>query len=143
MWNAIKGMFTGSISDLVEKTGEAIDRVVTSDKERLELRNALQDIKNGAAQEANRHIEAMESQQTERHANDMKSDSWLSKNVRPMALIFLTVSTVALAYLTVFMGIESGTLDGWIDLFQVLLLSVYGFYFTSRGFEKVKLNTKK
>lgn len=140
MWDAIKGMFTGSISGLVEKTGEAIDRLVTSDAERLALRNELVKIKQDESQKAREHIAKMESQITERHANDMKSDSWLSKNVRPMALIFLTVSTVALAYITSFTESTNSILSEWIDLFKVLLVSVYVFYFGSRGYEKVSIS---
>jgi hypothetical protein len=137
MWNSIKSMFTGSISGLVDSVGDAIAKNVTSDKERLALQNELKEIASKAQAEGNRHIEAMEAQPTERHANDMKSDSWLSKNVRPMALIFLTLSVVLLAFLTSFKADDLPNLDTWVDLFTGLLMMVYGFYFGSRGLEKV------
>lgn len=144
MWSAIKGMFTGSISGLVEKTGEAIDRLVTSDAERLALRNELVKIQQSESQKAREHIESMESQITERHANDMKSDSWLSKNVRPMAMVFLTVATVILACVTIFVkDLNQTALTQWIELFTYLLGLVYGFYFGSRGLEKIATILKK
>lgn len=138
MWQAIKGMFTGSISELVDKTGAAIDRLVTSDEERLALANELQKIANDAQKENNRAIEALEGEVTERHKNDMSSDSWLSKNIRPLTLIFLTVAVTLLAYITVFdTELNTKALEMWIDLFSALLLLVYGFYFGSRGIEKI------
>lgn len=138
MWQAIKGMFTGSISELVDKTGAAIDRLVTSDEERLALANELQKIANDAQKESNRAIEALEAEVTERHKNDMASDSWLSKNIRPLTLIFLTVAVTLLAYITVFdTELNTKALEMWIDLFSALLLLVYGFYFGSRGIEKI------
>ena len=144
MWDAIKGMFTGSISGLVEKTGEAIDRLVTSDAERLALRNELVKIQQDESQKAREHIAKMESQITERHANDMKSDSWLSKNVRPMAMVFLTAATVLLAYVTIFVTeLNQEALKQWIELFTYLLGLVYGFYFGSRGLEKIATILKK
>jgi len=69
----------------------------------------------------------------------MTSDSWLSKNVRPMILIFLTVMTVVLAYSTIFaLPPDKVTLlKPWIDTIGGLLSMVYGFYFGSRGLEKI------
>ena len=134
----ITELFSSSVGTIIEKAGGAIDSLVTSDEERLALKNALQKIANDEKAEANRHVEAQEKAVTERHKTDMTSDSWLSKNIRPMALIFLTVSVVALAYFTVFSdSIKQGVLDSWIDLFTGLLMLVYGFYFGSRGLEKI------
>ena len=77
---------------------------------------------------------------TQRYASDMMSDSWLSKNIRPLALAFLTVATVILAYLTIFILDASDVefLKPWINLLQYLLFFIYAFYFGSRGFEKVQ-----
>jgi len=88
-------------------------------------------------------IEAQEL--SSRHASDMASDSWLSKNVRPLVLIFLTVATVLLAYLTIFtLGDDKVELiEPWISLLTVLLAAVYAFYFGSRGFEKVQKIKRK
>ncbi len=72
---------------------------------------------------------------SERWASDMKSDSWLSKNTRPMTLIFLTLA------MTIFIVLDSTILleikDGWVSLLEALLLTVYVAYFGSRGAEKI------
>lgn len=88
-------------------------------------------------------IEAQEL--SKRHASDMASDSWLSKNVRPLVLIFLTVATVLLAYLTIFIlsSDKVAIIEPWISLLTVLLAAVYAFYFGSRGFEKVQSIKRK
>lgn len=66
---------------------------------------------------------------------DMGSDSWLSKNVRPLSLVFLTVSTIFLIYLDSFVADIIVPIE-WIDLLNSLLLTVFVSYFGSRGFEK-------
>ncbi len=74
---------------------------------------------------------------SKRWASDMQSDSWLSKNTRPMTLIFLTVSMVALVLLDSF-EIAFEVDNGWVDLLKSLLITVYVAYFGSRGAEKFK-----
>ena len=79
----------------------------------------------------------MEKNITNRWEADMKSDSWLSKNVRPMVLIFLVVSTVLMIF------IDAGTIqfvveDKWTDLLQLVLIAVIGAYFGGRSYEKGK-----
>ena len=82
-------------------------------------------------------IDIIEMQETtKRWESDMISDSWLSKNTRPLALLFLTLST------TIFIVLDSSTNmvinNMWIDLLKTLLITVYVAYFGSRGMEKVK-----
>lgn len=72
-----------------------------------------------------------------RWSSDMASDSFLSKNIRPMSLMFLTVSTVLLIYLDSF-DISVEVPAEWIELLKSLLLGVYVAYFGSRGLEKYK-----
>jgi hypothetical protein len=78
---------------------------------------------------------------SKRWVSDMKSDSWLSKNTRPMTLIFLTVSMVILVLLDSF-NIEFSVSTGWVDLLKSLLITVYVAYFGSRGAEKFKQISK-
>ena len=75
-----------------------------------------------------------------RHQNDMKSDSWLSKNIRPLSVAFLTISTMVLAYLTIFILSPEhiDIITPWLDLLKTLLITIYAFYFGSRGIEKVQ-----
>jgi hypothetical protein len=79
---------------------------------------------------------------SKRWESDMKSDSWLSKNTRPISLIFLTLSMVLLILLDSF---EWGfhVSEGWVSLLQTLLVTVYVAYFGSRGAEKFQSIKKK
>ena len=74
---------------------------------------------------------------SKRWESDMKSDSWLSKNTRPLTLIFLTVSMLFLVLLDS-LNIEFGVNSEWISLLKSLLITVYVAYFGSRGAEKFK-----
>ena len=68
---------------------------------------------------------------------DMSSDSFLSKNVRPMVLIFLVVSTVLIVFIDA--GVISFEVkESWIDLLQLVLITVIGAYFGGRSYEKIK-----
>tara|TARA_R100001369_G_scaffold7502_2_gene18714 strand:+ start:983 stop:1432 length:450 start_codon:yes stop_codon:yes gene_type:complete len=78
---------------------------------------------------------------SKRWDSDMKSDSWLSKNTRPLALIFLTVALVTFILLDGF-DISFKIDGGWIDLLKSLLITVYVAYFGSRGAEKFKSISK-
>jgi hypothetical protein len=79
----------------------------------------------------------MQKQVTERWKMDRNSDSWLSKNIRPLVLVFLVVATVLLIF------IDGGVIsfkveDKWTDLLQLVLITVIGAYFGGRSLEKVK-----
>ena len=67
----------------------------------------------------------------------MSSDSWLSKNVRPLVLIFLVVCTMILVFID---GgfIEFKVESKWISLLELTLLTVIGAYFGGRSVEKIK-----
>ena len=87
-------------------------------------------------------IDAQEfSEISKRWDSDMQSDSWLSKNVRPITLIYLTLAT------TIYIVLDSLQIDfkideAWIELLKTLLVTIYVAYFGSRGFEKFKKITK-
>ena len=75
-----------------------------------------------------------------RWRSDMKSDSWLSKNTRPLALIFLTASAVFMMAVDSF-HLQFDVDESWINLLKTLLVTVYVAYFGSRGAEKItKIN---
>jgi len=78
---------------------------------------------------------------TKRWESDMASDSWLSKNTRPLTLIFLTVSMIFFILLDS-LNIEFGVSTEWIDLLKSLLITVYVAYFGSRGVEKYRSISK-
>lgn len=125
--------FVASLTGIsaLEKLGDAIEGATNLSPEQKARANELLelDIK-------------QEMERTKRQENDMSSDSWLSKNIRPMALIYLTLSVSIIAVLD--SSIEAFVLrDGYISLFTSLLLSVYGFYFVGREINKMILNRKK
>ena len=78
---------------------------------------------------------------SKRWGSDMQSDSWLSKNVRPITLIYLTLATtiyIVLDSLEISFKID----EAWIELLKTLLVTIYVAYFGSRGSEKYKKITK-
>ena len=123
-------IFSSGATELIKGIGGVIDNLHTSKEEKLEAERKIQTLI------ANHEVE-MEKQITSRWDSDMKSDSWLSKNVRPSVLIFLVVSTVLMIF------IDAGTInfvveDKWTDLLQLVLITVIGAYFGGRSLEKVK-----
>ena len=123
-------IFSGGAADLVKGIGGVVDNLHTSAEEKLEAERKIKELV------SNYEIE-MEKQITERWSMDMKSDSWLSKNIRPLVLIFLVVSTVLLVF------IDAGVISfevkaSWVDLLQLVLITVIGAYFGGRSLEKVK-----
>lgn len=132
-------LFSGGVAEVIDSVGNTIDKLVTSDEEREQLKLAMEKELNQFKMAQLAAIAKYDSEITSRHAADMKSDSWLSKNIRPLSLAFLTVSTVLLAYLTIFIldPKDVALINPWLDLLQVLLVTVYAFYFGSRGMEKI------
>ena len=120
---------------LIKDVGKVIDNLHTSDEERLEAKRKLQELFEQADKEA-------QDQVTERWKLDMQSDSFLSKNIRPLVLVFLTVMFTLFAF-------TDGNIGGfevqkeYIPIFQSLLITVYGAYFVGRTWEKNKRNGKE
>jgi hypothetical protein len=135
-----KDFFSSGLSEVISSAGEAIDRLVTSDEERDSLKIELEKELNKFKQSQLESAANYDKEISQRHLADMTSDSWLSKNIRPLALSFLTISTVLLAYLTIFiLDVDKISLiEPWLDLLQLLLVTTYAFYFGSRGFEKIQ-----
>ena len=126
----LTNLFSGGAADLVKGVGDVVDNLHTSKEEKLAAQHKIKKLV------ANYEVE-MEKNITDRWKADMNSDSWLSKNVRPMILIFLVVSTVLMIF------IDAGTIqftveEKWTDLLQLVLITVIGAYFGGRSFEKSK-----
>ena len=126
----IDKLFGGGAADLVKNVGGVIDNLHTSKEEKLEAEKKIKDMIMGYEAE-------MQKQVTERWSMDMKSDSWLSKNIRPLVLIFLVVSTVLMIFIDAGM-IQFEVKASWVDLLQLVLITVIGAYFGGRSLEKVK-----
>ena len=123
-------IFSGGAAELVKGVGGVIDNLHTSDEEKLEAERKIKELISSYEVEMEKNI-------TERWKMDMQSDSWLSKNIRPLVLVFLVVSTVLLIF------IDAGAInftvqDKWTDLLQLVLITVIGAYFGGRSLEKVK-----
>ena len=73
---------------------------------------------------------------SQRWNSDMKSDSWLSKNTRPLTLIYLTLASTLLIILDSFHTVFDVD-TAWVELLKTLLITVYVAYFGSRGAEKI------
>lgn len=137
--NWLTGLFSSGTSTLIESVGKAADSLITSDEERLKLKNEMEGIVNNFKTSQLELISKYDAEITGRHANDMKSDSWLSKNIRPLTLAFMVLSTVLLAYLTTF-TLDKEKIDilkPWISLLTTLDVTIFSFYFGSRGVEKI------
>jgi len=77
---------------------------------------------------------------TKRQENDMKSDSWLSKNIRPMVLIFLLIAYSGFAIASIF---EYETRGAYVELLGQWGMLVMSFYFGGRTMEKIADKVKK
>ena len=126
----LKTIFGGGAQDLIKDVGGVLDNLSTSKEEKLEAKRKMKELM------ANYQME-MEKQVSSRWEADMKSDSWLSKNVRPMTLIFVLVCTMILIF------IDAGAIDfvveeKWTDLLQLTLITIIGAYFGGRSVEKLK-----
>lgn len=130
----------GIVKDIFKPAAELIDELHTSEDEKLQAKARLNEIMN-AAEIRLAEIEIdVEREVTERHANDMKSDSWLSKNIRPMGLIFALVNLWLIAWATIFVKLSEsqlGLAQVWIPLLVGLVGAMVGFYYSWRGAEKI------
>jgi len=123
-------LISGGAADLIKNVGGVIDNLHTSKEEKLAAELKIKDMIMGYESE-------MQKQVTERWKMDMNSDSWLSKNIRPLVLVFLVVATVLLIFIDA--GVISFKVqDKWTDLLQLVLITVIGAYFGGRSLEKVK-----
>jgi hypothetical protein len=123
-------IFSSGATELIKGVGGVIDNLHTSKEEKLAAELKIKQLVSDYEVEMEKNI-------TERWKMDMASDSWLSKNIRPLVLIFLVVSTVLLVF------IDAGVIAfevkaSWVDLLQLVLITVIGAYFGGRSLEKVK-----
>ncbi len=123
-------IFSSGATELVKGVGGVIDNLHTSKEEKLEAEQKIQELI------ASYEVQ-MEKEISSRWEADMKSDSWLSKNVRPLVLIFLVISTVLLIFIDA--GVINFVVEAkWTDLLQLVLITVIGAYFGGRSLEKTK-----
>ena len=123
-------MLKGLLNKLVGDAGNIIDDVVTTKEEKMKLKNEMKKMLLDSERDLQQNV-------TDRWKADRASDSWLSKNVRPMPLIFVLACTMMLIF------IDAGFVnfvveEKWTDLLQLTLITIIGSYFGGRSIEKVK-----
>ena len=122
-------------SSVVDDVANALDRFIRTKEDRDAFEKEMTEIFVRAESEMQKNV-------SDRWKYDMDSDSWLSKNVRPLVLVFLIFSTILLIF------IEGSNIDffikeEWIGLLQMILLTVIGAYFGGRSIEKVNRTRNK
>jgi len=116
-------------SSVVGDVSEALDRFIRTKEDRDAFEKEMTQIFIRAEADMQKNV-------SDRWKYDMESDSWLSKNVRPLVLVFLIFNTMVLIF------IEGGVISfdvkqEWISLLQIVLLTVISAYFGGRSIEKV------
>ncbi len=126
----MKKIFQWLSGSVIKDVGNVIDKLTTTDEERLAAKQKIQELLEQADKDA-------QAQVTDRWKADMASDSFLSKNIRPLVLIYLTIVFTILSF---FDGNIGGfkVAQQYIPIFQSLLITVYGAYFVGRTWEKSK-----
>ena len=116
--------------NILGSVGNIVDNLTTSDEERLAAKKAIKEVLVNAEVKAQAEV-------TKRWEADMKSDNWLSKNIRPLICIFLTAIFVIIS---IFDGNINGFTisEAYVPIYQTLLITVYGAYFAGRSIEKIK-----
>ena len=120
--------------DTLKDVGNIIDDLHTSGEEKAAAKQALQEVLIKAEQAAQAQVSA-------RWESDMKHGSWLSKNIRPLTLVFLTIIFTILSIFdgNIKIGEQAFTIGAaYVPVYQTLLMTVYAAYFAGRSIEKVK-----
>ena len=128
-------LFGGAGLDVADKIGGLVDKFVRTKDEKANFEKEMTLI-------FQEHELSLEKEISARHKADMASDSWLSKNIRPMITIF------SLGIYTLF-AVTDGNFGSfnianqYVELMGQILSYALGFYFTSRGLEKISTIVKK
>lgn len=128
MKNILAKLFGGAGGSIAEKISGIIDKHTFSKVEKAQFEKEMEEIFIKAELDLEKEI-------TSRHANDMASDSWLSKNIRPLLTIFSLFLYTLFAMIDGNIG-EFNIANQYVDLLGQIVIMSLGFYFTSRGIEK-------
>lgn len=131
----ITEIFSSSVGGVVDSLGDAIDKVVTSDEEKLQLRNELVRIKSEAEKDRIELANRYEEEITKRNASDQTSGNFLTKSARPLFLYWIMFIVTMLIF-GGFAGLVVA--PGYIDLITALAITTVTFFFGSKGFEAYK-----
>ncbi len=114
--NPLKKLLTGSAKETVEAVANVVDRFVSTPEEKEAVRQSI------------------EQEISKRWNSDMMSDSWLSKNVRPLTLASVVTFLILMTFFEGF-GISSVN-ERWIGLWEIVSITVIGAYFGARSYDK-------
>jgi hypothetical protein len=126
----INNLLGGLFGKVIENAEGILDEVITTDEEREAAKAKIKQMLLDSESK-------MQEQVTARWQSDMNSDSWLSKSIRPLVLAWLVICTTLLIFIdagVIMFNVE----DKWVDLLQLVLITVIGAYFGGRSIEKVK-----
>ena len=115
---------------VIKQVGDVLDNLTTSKEEKLAAKQAMEEVLMQAESNAQEQV-------TRRWEADMKSDNWLSKNIRPLICIFLTIMFIIISIFDGNLG-EFVISPAYIPIYQTLLITVYGAYFAGRSIEKIR-----
>lgn len=122
-------------ADLVDSVGKAIDDNVTSDEERLKLRNELEALAGSFEVQMEELRIRYEEELTKRWVSDNENGSWMSRNIRPYTLIYITAIVSILAILDGNIG-NFVIKPAWVSVFEYAFYLSLGGYFGLRTYEK-------
>ena len=109
-------------------------------KAQLELQKMAQDGELAKMANETKLYETEQNNLTERTKADMASDSWMSKNIRPLTLVFLLLAYSGFAIASIF---EYDTRGSYVELLGQWGMLVMSFYFGGRTMEKIADRVKK
>lgn len=127
-------IFSSTVGTVIDSVGNAIDKLVTSDAEKLQLHNELAKIQVEAELREEELRLKYEEEISKRHQADMLSDNWISKSIRPLTLIFILVMY---SLLSISSGFNFQVTEAYVKLLGEWGMLIMSFYFGGRSIEKV------
>jgi nitrate reductase NapE component len=116
MGNLLSKLTLGAAKETVDAVSNVVDKFVQNPAEREAARAAI------------------EEEISKRWSSDMNSDSWLSKNIRPLTLAIIVLFLISMTFFEGF-GISSIS-ERWIGLWEMVSVTVIGGYFAVRTVDK-------
>lgn len=127
-------IFSSGVSGVIDSVCTAIDKLVTSDEEKMQLKNELIKIELEAKNKADELNFKYEEEVTKRHQADMTSDNWISKSIRPITLMFILIMY---SLLSIASGFKFEVTESYVELLGQWGMLIMSFYFGGRTVEKV------
>ena len=127
-------IFSSGVSGVIDSVSTAIDKLVTSDEEKMQLKNELIKIELEAKNKADELNFKYEEEVTKRHQTDMISDNWMSKSIRPITLVFILIMY---SLLSIASGFKFEVTESYVELLGQWGMLIMSFYFGGRTVEKV------